>query len=125
GFTYARQGTPTTQALENKITQMESGISTVSFATGMAALSAIFFTLLTKGDHVISSHYIFGNTNSLLATLAGFGVEVTFVDATDIEDVKAAWRPNTRMVFTESIANPGTQVADMRAIGDWCQEKGL
>lgn len=125
GFTYARQGTPTTQALEHKITQMENGISTVSFATGMAALSAIFFTLLKKGDHVISSHYIFGNTNSLLATLAGFGVEVTFVDATDIEDVKAAWRPSTRMVFTESIANPGTQVADMPAIGAWCQEKGL
>lgn len=125
GFTYARQGTPTTQALENKITQMEGGTNTVSFSTGMAALTAIFFTLLKKGDHLISSHYIFGNTNSLLATLMDLGVEVTFVDATNVEEVKAALRPNTRMVFTESIANPGTQVADMRAIGQWCLENGL
>jgi len=54
-----------------------------------------------------------------------FGVEVTYVDATNVEEVKAALRPNTRMVFTESLANPGTQVADMRAIGQWCLENGL
>lgn len=125
GFTYARQGTPTTQALEAKITQMEGGANTVSFATGMAALNATFFTLLRAGDHLISSQYIFGNTNSLLSTLAGLGVEVTLVDATDAGNVIAALRPETRMVFVESIANPGTQVADMKAIGDWCQEKGL
>ncbi|NYT78947.1 cystathionine gamma-synthase family protein [Alcaligenaceae bacterium] len=125
GFTYARQGTPTTAALENKITQMEEGIGTVSFATGMAALTAIFFTLLKAGDHLISSHHIFGNTNSLLATLAGLGVEVSFVDATDVANVAAALRPETRMVFTESLANPGTQIADLKAIGDWCSEQGI
>ncbi len=125
GFTYARQGTPTTAALENKITQMEEGIGTVSFATGMAALTAIFFTLLKAGDHLISSHHIFGNTNSLLATLAGLGVEVSFVDATDVANVAAALRPETRMVFTESLANPGTQIADLKAIGDWCSEHGI
>ncbi|KAA0910849.1 cystathionine gamma-synthase family protein [Pusillimonas sp. ANT_WB101] len=125
GFTYARQGTPTTAALENKITQMEEGIGTVSFATGMAALTAIFFTLLKAGDHLISSHHIFGNTNSLLATLAGLGVEVSFVDATDVANVAAALRPETRMVFTESLANPGTQIADLKAIGDWCSEHGV
>jgi O-acetylhomoserine (thiol)-lyase len=125
GFTYARQGTPTTAALESKITQMEQGVSSVCFATGMAALSATFLTLLRAGDHLISSQYVFGNTNSLLDTLAGLGVDVTFVDATDVENVKQAWRPETRMVFTETIANPGTQVADMQAIGDWCKEQKL
>jgi len=125
GFTYARQGTPTTAALESKITQMEGGVGTVTFASGMAALTATFLTLLRKGDHLISSQYIFGNTNSLLGTLAGLGVEVTFVDATDVESVKAAWRPETRMVFVESIANPGTQVADMKAIGEWCSARNL
>ncbi len=125
GFTYARQGTPTTAALETKITQMEQGVSSVSFATGMAALTAIFFTLLKQGDHLITSQFIFGNTNSLLMTLAGLGVEVTLVDATDVEQVKAAWQPNTRMVFVETIANPGTQIADMAAIGQWCREKNL
>ncbi|MBV6307346.1 cystathionine gamma-synthase family protein [Candidimonas humi] len=125
GFTYARQGTPTTGALEAKVTQMEGGQGTVSFATGMAALTATFFTLLRAGDHLISSQYIFGNTNSLLGTLAGLGVEVTLVDATDIDAVRRAWRPETRMVFTETIANPGTQVADIAAIGQWCKEKNL
>lgn len=125
GFTYARQGTPTTAALESKVTQMEGGVNSVSFATGMAALAATFFTLLKKGDHLISSQYIFGNTNSLLGTLSDLGVEVTLVDATDLEQVKAARRPETRMVFTESIANPGTQIADLKGIGQWCREQGL
>ena len=125
GFTYARQGTPTTAALEAKVTQMEGGVASVSFATGMAALTATFFTLLKQGDHLIASQFIFGNTNSLLMTLAGLGIEVSLVDATDVEQVKVALKPNTRMVFLESIANPGTQIADMRAIGDWCREKKL
>ncbi len=125
GFSYARQGTPTTAALEQKITQMERGIGTVSFATGMAALAAVFTTLLRKGDHLISSKYIFGNTNSLFGTLTALGVDITLVDPTDMEAVKAAWRPETRMVFTESIANPGTQVADLKGMGEWCLEKGL
>ena len=125
GFTYARQGTPTTQALETKITQMEGGTNTVTFATGMAALNATFFTLLRAGDHIISSQYIFGNTNSLLNTLAGLGVAVTLVDATDAANVAAALRPETRMVFVETIANPGTQVADLKGIGQWCRENAL
>lgn len=125
GFSYARQGTPTTAALEAKITQMEEGANTVTFATGMAALSAVFLTLLRKGDHLISSQYIFGNTNSLLGTLQNLGVEVTLVDATDIQQVKAARRANTRMVFVESLANPGTHIADLDGIGDWCAEEKL
>ncbi|SAI42541.1 Cys/Met metabolism PLP-dependent enzyme [Bordetella ansorpii] len=125
GFTYARQGTPTTNALEAKITLMEGGRNSVSFATGMAALAAVFCTLLRRGDHLVSSQYVFGNTNSLLGTLADLGVQVTTVDATDIEQVRAALRPETRMVFTETIANPGTQIADLKGMGDLCREHGL
>ena len=125
GFSYARQGTPTTAALEVKITQMEEGVNTVAFATGMAALSAVFFTLLKSGDHLISSQYIFGNTNSLLGTLQNMGVEVTLVDATDLAQVRAARRPETRMVFVESLANPGTYVADLKGIGQWCAAENL
>src|SRR3546814_140169 len=125
GYTYARQGTPTTAALEAQVTDMEEGIATVSFATGMAALNATFFALLRRGDHLITSKYIFGNTNSLLNTLGALGVDVTLVDATDIDAVRQAYRPCTRMVFVEYIANPGPQVADMRDIGAWCREKSL
>jgi len=125
GFTYARQGTPTTAALEAKITRMEEGLASVTFATGMAALAAVFMTLLRRGDHLVSSQYIFGNTNSLLGTLADLGVDVTVVDATDAQAVRAALRPETRMVFAETIANPGTQIADLAGIGELCRERGL
>lgn len=125
GFSYARQGTPTTAALEQKVTQMEQGVASVSFASGMAAISAIFFTLLRQGDHLICSKYIFGNTNSVLGTLQQFGVEVSLVDATDVEQVKAAKKSTTRMVFVEAIANPGTQLADLAGIGEWCGDEQL
>lgn len=125
GYSYARQGTPTTGALETKITLLEQGVGTVSFASGMAALAALFSTLLRAGDHVISSQYVFGNTNSLLGTLQGLGVSVSMVDATDVEQVRAAIRPETRMVFVETIANPGTQVADLAGIGQLCKQHDI
>src|SRR5690606_29538333 len=65
------------------------------------------------------------NTNSLLGTLQNMGVAVTLVDATDAEQVKAARRPETRMVFVESLANPGTYIADLKGIGAWCASEGL
>jgi len=120
GYSYARQGTPTTAALENKITLLEGGKGTISFATGMAALSALFMTLLKQGDHIVSSQYIFGNTNSLLSTLQRLGCEVSMVDATDVNAVAAAVQPNTRMVFVETIANPGVQIADLAGFGRLC-----
>lgn len=125
GYSYSRQGTPTTAALENKITLLERGRGTVSFASGMAAQAALFSTLLRAGDHLVSSQFIFGNTNSLLGTLQDLGIEVTMVDATDVANVEAAVQPNTRMVFVETIANPGTQVADLAQIGHLCKARGL
>lgn len=125
GHTYGRQGNPTTAALEDKITLMEGGVGTVAFATGMAALGAIFTTLLRAGDHLVSSVFLFGNTNSMLDTVQRLGVEITFVDATDTANVAAAIRPNTRMVFVETIANPRTQIADLAGIGALCKERGL
>ena len=125
GYNYARQGTPTTAALESRINLLEGGLGTVTFATGMAAISAVFLTLLKAGDHVVVSQFVFGNTNSVLGTLRGFGVAVTLVDATQASAVAAAVQANTRMVFVETIANPGTQVADLDGIGQLCAERGL
>jgi len=124
-FNYARQGTPTTAALESKLTQLEDGVGTVCFATGMAAVSAVFFTLLRAGDHLVASRYLFGNTISLLGTLQGLGVQVTLVDATSAQAVAGAITPATRMVFVETIANPGTQVPDLAGIGALCRQHGL
>jgi O-acetylhomoserine (thiol)-lyase len=124
-YSYARQGTPTTAALEARLTAMEQGVGTVCFATGMAAITAIFLTLLRAGDHLVSSRFVFGNTSSLLGTLDGFGVQIDRVDVTAVANVAAALRPNTRMVFVETVANPATQIPDLAAIGALCKERGI
>ena len=125
GYNYARQGTPTTAALEAKLTRMEQGVGTVCFATGMAAITALFMTLLRAGDHLVASRFVFGNTNSLLGTLGDFGVAVSKVDATEVAHVAAALRPETRIVFVETVANPGTQIPDLDGIGALCRERGI
>jgi O-acetylhomoserine (thiol)-lyase len=91
----------------------------------MAALATVFMTLLKAGDHLVASQFVFGNTNSLFGTLRQLGIEVTLVDATDVNQVSAAISPNTRMVFVETIANPGTQIADLQGIGKLCQAHHL
>ena len=125
GFAYGRQGNPTVEALAKKITHMEQGLASVCFSTGMAAIGSTLFSLLRQGDHVVSSSFLFGNTNSLLASFKAFGVEISFVDATDANAVAAAIQPTTRLVFVETIANPATQVADLEGIGVLCREHGL
>ena len=125
GYAYGRQGNPTSAALEAKVTAMEGGVATVCFSPGMAAIAAVLLALLRAGDHVVSSAYVFGNTNSLLNTLAGHGTPVTFVDATSAANVERALTPATKLVFVETIANPRTQVADLEGIGALCRARGL
>ncbi|HWZ49188.1 MAG TPA: cystathionine gamma-synthase family protein [Herbaspirillum sp.] len=125
GYRYGRQGNPTVSALEDKITKMENGVATLCFATGMAAIGAIVQGLLRAGDHVVSTAFLFGNTNSLWQTVAAQGAAVTMVDATSVAAVEAALTPATRMVFVETIANPRTQVADLKAIGALCASRGI
>jgi O-acetylhomoserine (thiol)-lyase len=91
----------------------------------MAAIGALAQALLRAGDHVVSSSFLFGNTNSLWNTVAAQGTEVSFVDATVVANVEAALKPDTRMVFVETIANPRTQVADLARIGKLCRERGI
>ena len=125
GYAYGRQGNPTTAALESKINKMEDGVATVCFATGMAAIGAAMLALLRQGDHVVASQFLFGNTVSLLGTLAAHGTDITFVDATDAANVERALKPSTRLVFVETIANPRTQVADLARIGKLCAERRI
>lgn len=125
GYTYGRQVNPTVDALQTRVNLMEGGFATVAFATGMAAIGSTLFALLRAGDHMVSSAFLFGNTNSLFSTFQGMGIEVSFVDATEADHVAAALRDNTRLVFVETIANPRTQVADLEGIGALCQDRGL
>lgn len=125
GYRYGRQSNPTVSALEDKITKMEDGVGTICFATGMAAIGAIVQGLLREGDHVVTSSFLFGNTNSLWNTVSEQGTDVTMVDATDVKNIETALRPNTRLVFVETVANPRTQIADLQRIGDLCREHGI
>jgi O-acetylhomoserine (thiol)-lyase len=125
GYRYGRQGNPTVSALEDKITKMENGVATLCFATGMAAIGAVVQGLLRAGDHVVSTAFLFGNTNSLWQTVAAQGAVVDMVDTTDVATVEAALKPDTRMVFVETIANPRTQIADLKAIGALCASRGI
>ena len=125
GSAYGRQGNPTAAALEAKVTGMEGGIATVAFATGMAAIGAVMLALLREGDHVVASQFLFGNTVSQFGTLAGRGMPIAYVDATDVAGVERALTAATRMVFVETIANPRTQVADLARIGALCAERGI
>jgi O-acetylhomoserine (thiol)-lyase len=124
-YSYARQGTPTAAALEAKLARMEHGIDAVCFATGMAAIAATLLTLLRAGDHVAASRYIFGNTASLFDTLGNYGISVSKVDMTRSDSVAKALRPETRLVFVETVANPGTQVPDIERIGELCRSRGV
>jgi O-acetylhomoserine (thiol)-lyase len=125
GYAYGRQGNPTAAALEAKVTAMEDGVASVCFATGMAAIGAILMALTRQGDHVVASQYLFGNTVSMLGTLASHGANIDFVDATDAAAVERALKPSTRLVFVETIANPRTQVADLARIGALCAARGI
>lgn len=125
GYSYGRQINPTVEALERKISRMEQGRQTVCFGTGMAAIGTMLFALLRSGDHFVSSSFLFGNTNSLFQSFSAHGVDVSFVDATDVGAVADAVNERTRLVFVETIANPRTQVAALEEIGALCRQRGL
>lgn len=125
GYRYGRQGNPTVSALEEKISKMEGGLASIAFATGMAAIGAVFQALLRQGDHMVSSVFLFGNTNSMWQTISAQGVDVSMVDATNVANIEAALTPATRIVFVETIANPRTQIADLKKIGDLCRERSI
>lgn len=125
GYVYSRQGNPTGAALEAKLALIEDSRAAAVFSTGMAAIAAILTALCKSGDHWIVSRHLFGNTRSLFQTMEGFGVEVDYVDMAEASHVAAAIRPNTRLVFLETIANPGTQVPDLVGIGELCAQRKL
>ena len=114
---YSRLGNPTVRAFEEAVADMEGGRGALAFASGMGAISAVLRTHVGTGDHVIAQHCVYGGTYSTLRDLAErWGVEVTFVSGDDPAEVRAALRPNTKLLYLETIANPTTQVVDLPAL---------
>ncbi|RLV59322.1 aminotransferase class V-fold PLP-dependent enzyme [Parashewanella curva] len=117
GYIYTRLGNPTTTELENKIAVLEGAEDAAATASGMAAVSSALLANLAQGDHVIASRTVYGCCFSLLThQFERFGIESTFVDFTDIEKVRAAIKPNTKVLFCETPVNPHLEVYDLVAI---------
>ncbi|WP_371192929.1 cystathionine gamma-synthase family protein [Glaciecola sp. SC05] len=125
GHVYSRSSSSSAVSLQNMLNDIEGGAGAVAFATGMAGISSMVYSLLQAGDHIIVSQYLFGNTRSFFQTLSNFSVNVSYVDVTDAENIKNALTPSTKMVFCESIANPVTQVSDLEGIGALCHQHGI
>ncbi|MDB5055428.1 MAG: cystathionine gamma-synthase [Bacilli bacterium] len=124
-FDYTRSGNPTRQALEDYIAMLEGGVRGFAFSSGMAAISAAFM-LLSAGDHVICTEDVYGGTYRLLTTiLSRMNIETTFVDMTEIEQVKAALKSNTKAVFIETPSNPTLKITDIAEVSEWAQTQGL
>nr|WP_136252379.1 cystathionine gamma-synthase family protein [Ningiella ruwaisensis] len=125
GHVYSRSSSGSAVALQNMLNALEGGVGSVTFATGMAAISALMFSLLKAGDHIVVSRYLFGNTRSFMQTLQNFAIDVSFVDVTDVKAVETSLKPETKLVFCESIANPVTQVSDLEHIASLCHSRSI
>jgi methionine-gamma-lyase len=127
GYIYMRvaPNTPTHAALVEKIAALEGGETGLTFASGMAAVTAVALSQLQKGDHLVSSDVVYGSTYSLFSTiLTKFGIEVSFVDTSDLEQVKASIKQNTKMIFVETPANPTLRVCDIAELAKIAKEIG-
>ena len=126
GHIYSRISNPTVAVLEQRLAALEGGSGAICTASGMSALFMTFITLCSAGDHIVSSGQIYGSTATLLRhTLKRLGIETTFVSINDQEALEGAIRENTKMVFCESIGNPGLEVANLPQISSIARQHGL
>ncbi len=122
---YSRITNPTVEFFEKKINILEDGVATVAMASGMAAITNTIFNLVAAGDNIVASKYLFGNSYSFFKnTLANLGIEVRFVDHTDLAEVEAAFDENTKLLFVETIANPQIILADLDKLSAIAHDKG-
>ena len=126
GYSYSRSSNPTVVALENKITALEGGVGSLCFATGMAATSCTIIGMVGSGDHIILSDVVYGGTHRVSTkVLNRWGLECSFVDTADANNVKNAIRPNTRLIFTETPANPTLKLTDIAAVSEVARAAGI
>ncbi|GHF26853.1 O-acetylhomoserine (thiol)-lyase [Amycolatopsis deserti] len=127
GNIYTRIMNPTQDVLEQRVAALEGGVAALAFASGTAATNAAILNVANAGDHIVSSPKLYGGTYNLFHyTLPKLGVQVSFVeDQNDLDQWRAAIRPNTKAFFGETLANPGSDVLDIRAVADVAHEAGL
>jgi O-acetylhomoserine (thiol)-lyase len=126
GYVYSRISNPTNAVLEQRVAALEGGIGAIATASGQAALHLAVATLMGAGGHIVASTALYGGSQNLLNyTLPRFGIETTFVKPGDLDGWRAAIRPNTRLLFGESVGNPGLEVLDIPAVADIAHAAGV
>ncbi|MCA9727076.1 MAG: PLP-dependent aspartate aminotransferase family protein [Candidatus Eisenbacteria bacterium] len=125
GYKYTRLGNPTTRALEQCVAELEGGFAALATSTGMAAVSTVLLGLLSKGEHVVGTDAVYGPTRLLAEKhLSRFGIESDWVRTENIDFLRRAIRPNTRMIYIETPANPTIKISDLEACGRLAREIG-
>ncbi|MDX6750269.1 O-acetylhomoserine aminocarboxypropyltransferase [Geminicoccaceae bacterium 1502E] len=126
GHIYSRISNPTVAVLEERVAALEGGVAAVATASGQAALHLAIATLMGAGSHIVAARNLYGGSVNLLRlTLPRFGIETTFVDPHDLDAFAAAIRPETRLVFGETIGNPGLEILDLERVSALAHEHGL
>ena len=126
GDCYTRVSNPTNNALEEKLAAIEGGEAAVSFASGVAAISGVLLMALKTGDHIISDNTLYSASHYIIdSLLRKFGVEITFLDITDLKEVESNIRPNTKVIYCEALANPTMKLADLEGVATICKKHGL
>ncbi len=125
GYIYSRMDNPTTARLEEAVAMLEGGARGIATSSGMAAANTIIFALLGQGEHVVGTESVYGPSRMVIERdWKRFGVEATFVDTSNLEKVEAAMRPNTKVVFIETPANPTIVLTDIAAVGEIAHRHG-
>jgi len=125
GYIYTRIGNPTIRALEKNVAELENGFDGIATASGMGAVSVVYMSVLSQGVHLVSTASVYGPSRGLIEKqFCKFGVEYTYVDTSDVDNVRAALRPNTKLVYLESPSNPAMLVTDIRAVSEVAHQHG-
>ncbi len=126
GYIYTRLGNPTIAALEDAVATLEHGFGGIATASGMAAISTVYHAFLGQGAHIVSHDALYGPARGIMENVfSRFGVTYSYVDATDIENVQAAIRDNTRLIYLETPANPTMGIMDIRAVSELAASRGI
>jgi methionine-gamma-lyase len=126
GYIYTRIGNPTIDALERQVAILENGYRGIAVSSGMAAVTTIYLALMSKGDHIVSTDAVYGPARGVMEKqFCRFGFESTYINTTNIETVKKAIRPNTKILYIETPANPTMDISDLEACAKVAHEHGI
>ncbi len=126
GYIYTRLGNPTVRALEDSVSILEGGCGGIALASGMAAVTTVYMSFLSAGAHIVSTDAVYGASRGVLEKhFSRFGVQASFVDTSDLSAIAAALRPETRLLYVETPANPTITLTDIAACADLCRGRGI